>query len=42
MANPSFYLRDRGEIAQVKTKLEALERDLGTTYERWETLEDLA
>jgi ABC transport system ATP-binding/permease protein len=42
MADPSFYRRDGSAIVLTKTKLEELERDLATTYERWESLEELA
>jgi len=42
MADPAFYRRDSSAIVVTKTKLEELERDLATTYERWELLEALA
>jgi ATP-binding cassette subfamily F protein uup len=42
MADPAFYRRDSSAIVVTKTKLEELERVLATTYERWESLEDLA
>jgi ATP-binding cassette subfamily F protein uup len=42
MADPAFYRRDAGEIAEAKARLEALERELALAYERWETLEALA
>jgi ATP-binding cassette subfamily F protein uup len=42
MADPAFYCRDGGEIAQAKARLASLEKELTQTYERWETLEGLA
>jgi len=42
MADPSFYRKDGGEIAEAKQKLEALEQELALAYERWEELEALA
>jgi ABC transport system ATP-binding/permease protein len=42
MADPAFYKRDSSAIVVTKTKLAELERDLATTYERWESLEALA
>ncbi len=42
MADPAFYRRDSSAIVVTKTKLAALEHDLATTYERWESLEALA
>jgi ATP-binding cassette subfamily F protein uup len=41
MAEPSFYRKDRDEIARLRTKLEDLERDLAVAYARWETLDQL-
>jgi ABC transport system ATP-binding/permease protein len=41
MSDPSFYKRDRTEIAEASAQLEALERDLAATYQRWEALESL-
>jgi ATP-binding cassette subfamily F protein uup len=41
MTDPSFYQRDGGVIAQAKARLEALEQELATTYERWEFLEGM-
>ena len=42
MADPSFYRRDREVIAGAKKRLEDLERQLATSYQRWHTLEELA
>ena len=42
MADPSFYRQDREAIAEAKAKLEAMESELASTYDRWETLEGLA
>jgi ATP-binding cassette subfamily F protein uup len=42
MADPTFYRRDGGAIAEAKAKLEGLERELALAYERWEALEGLA
>jgi ATP-binding cassette subfamily F protein uup len=39
MADPTFYRRDGGEIAKAGSKLEELETDLASAYERWEALE---
>jgi len=41
MADPLFYKRDGGAIAQTKARLADLERDLAAAYERWEALEDV-
>lgn len=41
MANPEFYQNDSEEIAKAKARLELLERELETAYQRWETLESL-
>ena len=41
MASPSFYQRDGGEIARSKARLEAIEAELATAFERWEALEGL-
>ena len=41
MAAPSFYKKDRDEIAQARSRLESLERDLAAAYERWQALEEL-
>ena len=42
MADPSFYRKDRDEIAGAKKRLEDLERELATAFERWHELEELA
>jgi ATP-binding cassette subfamily F protein uup len=42
MADPAFYRKDGGEIAEANSELEALERELVTAYGRWEELEGLA
>jgi ATP-binding cassette subfamily F protein uup len=41
MANPEFYQNDSEEIAKAKARLESLEHELETAYQRWETLESL-
>jgi len=41
MADPLFYKRDGGAIAQAKARVADLERDLAGAYERWEVLEDV-
>ncbi|MGC8644338.1 MAG: ABC transporter ATP-binding protein, partial [Isosphaeraceae bacterium] len=41
LADPSFYKKDRGEIAQARTNLENIERELAAAYERWHVLEEL-
>ncbi len=42
MADPSFYQRDRAEIARVNARLEEVEEELARTFERWEALEAMA
>ena len=42
MADPSFYRQDGGAIADAKVRLDAVEAELASAYERWETLEGLA
>jgi ATP-binding cassette subfamily F protein uup len=42
MADPSFYRKDRDEIAGAKKRLDDLERELAVSYERWHALEELA
>ena len=39
MADPSFYRRAPGEIAETKARLDAIERELAEAFERWEALE---
>ena len=41
MADPAFYRKEGDEIAEAKTRLETLERDLAESFERWEALEAL-
>ena len=42
MADPAFYRKDGTAIADTKTRLDAIEAELATAYERWETLEALS
>ena len=42
MADPAFYRKDGGEIAELKTRLEAVEQELAAAYMRWEALEEMA
>ena len=42
MADPSFYRRDRDQIAEVKSRLEILESELETAFTRWESLEAIS
>ena len=42
MADPSFYRKDRDQIAGARNRLEDLERDLASAYARWHALEELA
>ena len=42
MADPSFYRQDGGAIADTRSRLEAIEAELATAYERWEALEGFA
>ncbi len=39
MSAPSFYQQPKSDIAATSAKLEALERELATVFERWESLE---
>jgi ATP-binding cassette subfamily F protein uup len=41
IADPAFYRKDRAEIAKTTSKLESLENELETIFERWEALESL-
>ncbi|HEX8199942.1 MAG TPA: ATP-binding cassette domain-containing protein [Isosphaeraceae bacterium] len=41
MADPAFYRRAAGEIAEAKARLDALERELALAYGRWEELDAL-
>jgi ATP-binding cassette subfamily F protein uup len=40
MSGPDFYRQDPKDIAKLKAKLEKLEDELLTSYQRWEFLED--
>jgi ATP-binding cassette subfamily F protein uup len=42
MADPSYYRKDRDEIATAKKRLENLEHDLAAAYARWHALEEIA
>ncbi len=42
LADPEFYRQDGQEIAQVKSRFEALQAELQEVYTRWETLEELS
>ena len=39
MSAPSFYQQPKSDIAAASAKLEALERELGEIFARWESLE---
>jgi ATP-binding cassette subfamily F protein uup len=39
LADPAFYRQAPAEIIQTKTRLQALETELGEAYQRWEELE---
>jgi ATP-binding cassette subfamily F protein uup len=41
MADPAFYRRDSAEIIATTARVQALEKTLAETYERWEVLETL-
>jgi ATP-binding cassette subfamily F protein uup len=41
MADPAFYRKDRDEIARASSRLEDVERELSTAYDRWQALEEL-
>jgi ATP-binding cassette subfamily F protein uup len=41
LADPAFYRQEGGEVVRVRTRLEALERELAAAYERWEVLAEL-
>ena len=41
MADPSFYRRDKAEIAEAKARLESIETQQATAYARWEELDAL-
>ena len=42
MAAPSFYQQDKAEIARASARLDAIEAELLTAFERWEMLEGMA
>ena len=42
MASPEFYQQDKLVIAKATKRLEALEQEMTTTFERWELLDALA
>ena len=42
MAEPTFYKQDGATISRIKARLEAIEADLATHFDRWEFLEKLA
>jgi ABC transporter C-terminal domain len=39
MAEPAFFRQGGAEIGKVTARLESLETELRTAYERWEALE---
>ena len=41
MSDPSFYKNESAEIAGAKERLDALEIELETAYQRWEALESV-
>jgi ABC transport system ATP-binding/permease protein len=41
-ADPALYRQEGGEVVRVRSRLEALERELAEAYERWEVLAELA
>lgn len=41
MSDPAFYQKQGREIADAKSRLENIEQELETAYERWENLESL-
>ena len=41
MADPAFYRKERDEIARANSRLEAIERELATAYERWQALDEV-
>lgn len=42
MASPGFYQQDKSEIAKASKRLEEIERELESSFERWDLLEGLA
>jgi len=41
LSDPIFYKEDKEKIAAVKTRLDAVERDIKDAYHRWEALEGI-
>jgi ATP-binding cassette subfamily F protein uup len=41
LADPGFYQREPGAVAEVRRRLVAVERDLTAAFARWEELEDI-
>ena len=39
MADPAFYRNTPDEIVRVKSRLDAVQADVGRAYRRWEELE---
>ncbi len=42
MSDPAFYKQDGSAIAEVAANLKTVEQELAETYQRWETLDELA
>ncbi len=42
MADPTFYRREGSSIAEARSRLEAIDRELALAYARWEELEGVA
>ncbi|MEK0337300.1 MAG: hypothetical protein QQN41_07695, partial [Nitrosopumilus sp.] len=41
LADPEFYKVDGSRVAEVKSKIEKLEKDIADAYERWALLEQI-
>ena len=41
MSDPSFYKKDRDEIARVKSNLDRVDHEIETAYSHWEELEEI-
>ena len=39
LADPEFYKGDGSRVAEAKSKIEKLEKDIADAYERWALLE---
>ncbi len=39
MGNPSFYQKSGDEIIKINERLESIDNELNTYYQRWENLE---